>query len=176
MGFAAGVADRLKHLTNHVAKRVDQAHPGTYVGVRAYVDHAMVPSIPLEPNVHVTLVPYNFAPRYTGFSPEDIIALWRDKAQANTPPNRLGLYDLSCSADRGGLPYCGEKALAERLRFWSGAAISDLTFEATTGAAAVAFDLLLTARFAWEGAADEDALRQDFCERAFGLLSRSTGG
>ena len=106
--------DRTFTLANITAKAVAEKYPGNYVNIYAYGNNADVPTIPVEPNVYVLVIPYGF--QRTGMSGDDLLERWAQKKK-----NNLGVYDYWAIPDWDlSLPprmnYL--KDVPEKIRFW----------------------------------------------------------
>jgi hypothetical protein len=162
-GIGSGSAsDQAFHLANQVAKAVAKEMPGRRVNLYAYMDHAAVPTISLEPNVYVSVVPEAF--QRTGLSPEELIAAWRQKV------GPLSLYTYWSIPDwTGDLPnFDFTVTPREKIRYWHEHGIEGVAFETTYSAGAMGIGLYLASRLLWNPATDDAALLREFYELAFG--------
>ena len=74
-------SDRVFHVANQVARAVAREFPDGRVSLLAYNEHAAVPKIPLEKNVHVMVAPYAF--QRTDLSPERLLEAWSRKVRGD---------------------------------------------------------------------------------------------
>lgn len=164
---SGSASDQAFYLANQVAKAVSQEMPGRRVSLYAYADHAAVPTIPLEPNVYVSVIPEAF--QRTGLSPEDFIAAWRQKA------GTLSLYTYWSIPDwSSDLPtFDFTTTPREKIRYWHDHGIEGVAFETTYAAGAMGIGLYLASRLLWNPATDDAALLREFYELAFGPAKAS---
>lgn len=155
------VSDRVFSLANLVAKAVAKEFPGKYVNLYAYNEHAMVPSIPVEPNVIVSLAPYAF--QRTGLSAEELIKVWGEKA------GFMGMYDYWCIPDWS---YCqpelSPKTVVDKIRFWQQNHVKIYLAESTFCGGNMGLNWYLASRLLWDPAKNEKAIVDDFFDKAFG--------
>jgi hypothetical protein len=156
------VSDRVFHLANQVAKAVEQEFPGRYASLYAYNEHAAVPSIALEPNVYVTVIPYGF--QRTGMPGDDLIAAWSRKIP------RMSLYDYWSIPDwESDLPsFDFVRRPADRIRYWHEHGIEGFSGESTHSAGAVGLAWHLAGRLMWDPKTDEKKVIAEFYEWCFG--------
>jgi len=157
------VSDRVFMLANLTARAVAQRFPGKYVNLLAYNQHASVPSIPLEPNIFVRLVPYAF--QNSGLRSEELIKVWGEKKQGD-----LGIYDYWAITDwahcQPSLDY--SRSLPAKIRFWNANHLDGLGIESSYSAGAIGLPVYIASRLLWNPAADEKALADEFFEKCFG--------
>ena len=156
------ISDRVFHMANVVARRAAERFPGSRVSLYAYNDHAAPPSIELEPNVHVWVIPYAF--QRTGLSGDDLLRAWGRRA------SKLSLYDYWSIPDwNKELPtFDFREHPAERLRFWHNNGVRALKFESTYGAGAMGLGLHVASRLMWDIDRDHEQVLEAFYDRAFG--------
>ena len=156
------VSDRVFHLANQVARAVADEFPGRYVSLYAYNEHAAVPSLPLEPNVYVVLIPYGF--QRTGLSGDDLIAAWSAKVK------RKSLYDYWSIPDwENCLPsFDFVHRPAERIRQWHDAGIEGVSNESVWSAGAMGLGWYVSSRLLWNPATREREVLDEVYRRAFG--------
>lgn len=124
-----GVSDRVFTMANQVARHINATHPGRWVSLLAYNEHAEVPSISLEPNVFVMVVPYGF--NRTGLDPDELIAAWKSKVR------RLGVYDYWAIPDWAhDVPSIAVGPMLERLDSWAARGIEAFLIESSFSGAA----------------------------------------
>jgi hypothetical protein len=155
-------SDQTFYIANQAARAVRAAFPDAYVNLYAYNEHAAVPSIALEPNVLVTVVPYAF--QRTGLSADELIAAWGRKV------SRLDIYDYWSIPDwTNDLPdFNFLSTPAEKLRFWRQNHIEGFAVESTYSAGAMGLGWYVASRLMWDSHADEQAIIKEFYEKAFG--------
>jgi len=154
-------SDQAFYLANQVAKAVSSEMPGRRVSLYAYLDHAAVPTIPLEPNVYVSVIPE--ALQRTGLSAEEFIAAWREKV------GKLSLYTYWSIPDwNADLPtFDFTTTPREKIRYWNEHGIEGVNFETTFSSGAMGIGLYLASRLLWEPNVDDRALLDEFYELAF---------
>jgi hypothetical protein len=154
------VSDRVFTLANVVARAVAKEYPGKYVNLYAYNEHAMVPNIPLEPNVIVSLAPYAF--QRTGLTPHEMIEAWGKKH------NFLGIYTYWCIPDWARcLPELSTQAVASEIRFWHDRHVKIHSSESTFCGGNMGPNWYLAARLMWDPDRDEKAILDDYYASAF---------
>lgn len=90
------ISNRVFYLANLAAKAIGKKYPKGGVSLYAYYEHADTPSIRLEPNVHVTVIPSGFQTFYDG---DVLMYLWKKKT------NNLSYYDyIAIPQWKGELP------------------------------------------------------------------------
>jgi len=156
------VSDRVFSLANRVARAIATAYPGRHVSLFAYNEHAAVPSIPLEPNVYVSIVPYGF--QRTGMSPEELIEAWGKKVK------QMGIYDYwsipDWSQNMPDMDFI--KTPAEKIRFWHKNNVYGFLGESTTSTGSMGVAWYLSSRLLWNPDVDVKVLLDDFYTKAFG--------
>jgi hypothetical protein len=156
------VSDRVFTLANTVARGIAAEFPKGRVSLFAYNQHATVPSIPLEPNVYVTVIPYGF--QRTEMNPEELTEAWGRKVRA------LSMYDYwsipDWSHDLPNFNYL--KTAPERLRLWNKLGVEGFSSESTCSAGAMGAAWYLSGRLVWDLQADETAILDDFYKGSFG--------
>ncbi|MCM8759356.1 MAG: DUF4838 domain-containing protein, partial [Candidatus Omnitrophica bacterium] len=150
------VSDRVFSLANHVAKEVAKQFPKRYVSLLAYNEHAAVPSIELEPNVYVVVVPYGF--QRTGYSGDELIEMWGKKTKF------FGLYDYwsipDWNNDMPGFNYL--ETPAKKIRFWKKSNAAAFLSESTYSSGAMGIAWYLSSRLLWDPKIDEKKVLDDF--------------
>jgi hypothetical protein len=156
------ISDRVFTLANAVAIEVAGEFPKGRVSLFAYNQHAAVPSIPIEPNVYVTVIPYGF--QRTELSPEELLTTWGHKVGA------LSMYDYWSIPDWAhDLPNFNYlKTAPERLRFWKKNGVEGFLSESTFSGGAMGAAWYLSGRLMWDPQADEKAVFDDFYKGSFG--------
>jgi hypothetical protein len=155
-------SDQVFYLANQVAKAIKQEYPDGRASLYAYNTHAAVPSIDIDPNVFVMLVPYAFL--RVGLTPEEFIEAWSRKVP------EMGLYDYWSIPDWGhdmpDFDYLHRPA--QSIRFWHDHHVIGLFGESSYSAGAVGIPWYLASRLMWDPQADEKAILADFYSKAFG--------
>lgn len=156
------VSDRVFSLANHVAREVAKNFPGRFVSLLAYNEHAAVPSIEIEPNVYVVVVPYGF--QRTGYSGDELVELWSKKTKF------FGIYDYWSIPDwNNDLPSLNYLEMpAKKIRFWKKSNAAAFHSESTYSAGAVGITWYLSSRLLWNPELDEKKILEDFYSKAFG--------
>ena len=155
-------SDQVFYVANQAAKAVAKEFPGAYVNLYGYNEHAMPPTIPLEPNIHVMIIPYAF--QRTELTPEEFIAAWGKKV------NRMGLYDYwsipDWTHDVPDFNYL--KTPRDKLKFWHESNISSVLSESTFSSGAIGLAWYVGSRLMWELNTDENVIIEEFYAKAFG--------
>ncbi len=164
------VSDQVFHTANVVARAIADEFPGRGVSMYAYGFYANLPSIDLEPNLHITVIPYAF--QRTGMTGDDLLRAWgeriaRDGLDQIAPP---ALYDYWSITDWGrNVPdFDFRRRPPERIRFWHEQGVGAIRFESTYSAGAIALGLNLACRLMWDPGIDSDAWLAEFYDDAFG--------
>lgn len=161
-------SDGVHHLTNLAAQRLRETHGDqVHASVFAYASHIRPPTLPIEPNTRVMLVPYGF--NYVD-TPDALIARWSDKRATNPlGPFRLAIYDYWCLTEwHYDEPRCGAWRMGERAAGWASHGFSDVQWETSAGGGAAGFPLWLASRIGWDGALDPSATFEQSLAAAFG--------
>lgn len=171
-------SDQVFYIANQVAKAIRQEFPDGNVNLYAYNEHAAVPSIPLQPNVYVAIIPYAF--QRTGLTPEEFIRAWG----AKTP--HMSIYDYwsipDWEQDEPSFNY--KSTPGSKLRFWHNSNIEGFSSESTFSAGAIGLAWYVGSRIMWDVKTDENAILEEFYDKAFGpakaplkrMLERWAGG
>jgi hypothetical protein len=154
--------DQVFFLANEVAKAMAADFPGKKVSLLAYNEHAMVPSIPLEPNVVVWVTPYGF--NRTGLTGDDLLMAWGKKCK------EIAVYDYWLIPDwSNNLPDMDYlDAMPARLRFWNSVSVKAFCGESTYSSGSVGLVWYVASRLMWNPAADVKTLVADFYQKSFG--------
>ncbi len=159
---SGSVSDRVFFLANQVARAVQKEFPGRCVSLYAYNEHAAVPTIPLEPNVYVAVIPYGF--QRTGLSGDELLAAWGKKVP------RMSLYTYwsipDWTQDMPSFDYL--RAAPERIRYWHEHGVEGLSNESTYSGGALGPTWYVASRLLWDPKADEHAIMEEFHRLAFG--------
>lgn len=167
------ISDRVFHLARQVAAYVTTHPPqlanGTKitnpaVGVLAYNQHLAPPSLPLEPNMYVYVVPYGTG-AYTGVTPDRLIGAW--SAKRKKEGFHLGL-SIPLTMDR---PNASPYALGNLVESWRASGVEGLTLSSTLAAGETGIPLWVLSRKIWDPGASTNALLTELFERAFGKLA-----
>ena len=156
------VSDRVFHVANEVARAVRAEIPGGHVSLFAYNEHAAVPTIPIEPNVYVQVIPYAF--QRTGRTPDQLLDAWSRKV------SRMGVYDYWSIPDWShDLPTFDPLGFGtDRLRGWHLRGVDSFLCESTFSSGAMGPAWFLTSRLAWNPETDINALFDEFITNCFG--------
>lgn len=155
-------SDRVFHVANHVARAVAREFPGGHVSLLAYNEHAAVPSISLEPNVHVMVTPYAF--QRTELSPDRLLEAWTRKVSAPSVYDYWSIPDWNQDLPTFDYLHHGPS----RLRRWHALGVRGFNCESTFSGGALGAAWYLHARLAWDPAIDERQVLAEFYELAFG--------
>ncbi len=165
----ASNGDKVFHLANHVAERVEQVYPGVGVGALSYNGHSQVPTIPLRHNVAVELVPGNqFGSTFTDWK-----GGWFQKHAASSSPFTLGYYEyLNLVSTRANLPTVPIDRFLGRITEWhQSSQVSFATLETTSGAMPAGPHLYAVSRMIWGATPSGSAAVDEFIDAAFGLAA-----
>jgi hypothetical protein len=167
------VTDGIFHMANHLARRAATEHPGSSVNLYAYASRAAVPSIALEPNVFVVVIPNAFQQQHTGLSGDELTAAWATKSAENPRgPFRLGIYDYWALTDGSfDQPSYPLSSVTSLLGAWRGAGIEAVTNESTYGSGPMGLLWYVAAHLSWEPELDADALVSDWFSQGFGAAA-----
>lgn len=156
------VSDRVFHVVNKVARAVRDEVPGGHVSLFAYNEHAAVPSIPIEPNVYVQVIPYAF--QRTGLTPDQLLDAWSQKV------SRMGVYDYWSIPDWShDLPtFDPLKFGPERLRNWHRRGVDSFLCESTFSSGAMGPAWFIMSQLAWSPDSDVNHLFNEFVVSCFG--------
>jgi hypothetical protein len=169
----ANVTDAIFHMANHMARLAEREYPGSFVNLYAYASRASVPTIPLEPNVFVVLIPNAFQQQHTGLSGEELTAAWTTKSATNARgPFRLGVYDYWALTDGSfDQPTYPLSTVTSLMASWRAAGIEAITNESTYGSGAMGLPWYVASHLAWQPDLDVDGLVQDWFTQAFGAAA-----
>lgn len=139
----------------------ERKHPERYASLMAYGQHAAPPSIPVDPNVYVTVAPEAF--QRTGLSPDALIAEWKKRVP------RLSLYTYWSIPDWAfDLPTLDYRHTpAERIGAWHRAGIEGIALETSYGGGATGLALYLAGQLMWNPEVDTAALLDEFYRLSF---------
>jgi hypothetical protein len=155
-------SNQVFYMANEAAKAIRKEFPDGFVNLYGYADHSAPPSIPLEPNVHVSIIPYGF--NYSGLQPDDFIRAWGKKTK------ELSIYDYwsipDWTWDQPSFNYL--ETARDKIRFWHENNINGFASESTYGAGAMGVAWYLAARLMWNPDANQDAILNVFYNKAFG--------
>ncbi len=160
------VSDRVFHVANQVAKAVRNEVPDGHVSLFAYNKHAAVPSIPLERNVYVQVIPYAF--QRTGLTPDQLLDAWSKKVA------RMGVYDYWSIPDWShDLPTFDPLGFGpDRLRGWHRCGVDSFLCESTFSSGAMGPAWHIGSRLSWQPDAKVDALFESFVGDCFGQAAK----
>ena len=156
------VSDRVFHVANQVARAVKKEFPDGRVSLFAYNEHAPPPSIEIEPNVYVQVIPYAF--QRTGLTPDQLLDAWSKKVP------RMGIYDYWSIPDWShDLPTFDPLVFGPtRMRGWQRRGVDSFLCESTHGSGAVGPAWYIGSRVSWDPKTDVDALFTEFTRDCFG--------
>ncbi|MEO6908076.1 MAG: DUF4838 domain-containing protein, partial [Abditibacteriaceae bacterium] len=153
------------YLANQVAKAVRKEFPDGHVSLYAYAGRSAPPSIPLEPNVAVALIPYGF--NYSGLAPDDFIAAWSKKTSL------LSIYDYwsipDWTWDQPTFNFL--KTPKEKIGYWYAHNTRGFQSESTYSAGAMGLAWYLSSRLMWNPNTDYDWFLADFYKKSFGAAA-----
>ena len=155
-------SDRVFHVANHVARAVAKEIPDGRVSLLAYNEHAAVPKIAIDKNVHVMVAPYAF--QRTDLSPDRLLEAWSKKVPT------MSVYDYWSIPDwNHDLPTFDflEKG-PERLRRWHALHVQGFNAESTFSGGAMGVAWYLHGKLAWDPKLDERQILDEFYTLSFG--------
>ena len=163
------VSDRVFHVANQVAREVKKEFPAGRVSLFAYNEHAVVPSIKLEPNVYVQVIPYAF--QRTGLTPDQLLDAWSQKVP------RMGIYDYWSIPDWShDLPTFDPLGFGpDRMRGWHRRGVDSFLCESTFSSGAMGPAWYIGSRVSWDPATDVESLFAEFLKDAFGPAEKPMG-
>jgi hypothetical protein len=155
-------SNQVFYLANEVAKAVRKEFPDGFVNLYGYADHSAPPSIPLEPNVYVSIIPYGF--NYSGLQPNDFIDAWGKKTR------HISVYDYWSIPDwTWDLPTFNYlETPKDKIGYWSKHNVEGFLSESTYGAGAMGIGWYLSSRLMWDPNANQDAILSTFYTKSFG--------
>ena len=159
---SGSASDQVFYVANQAAKAVAKEFPGAYVNLYGYNEHATPPTIPLEPNIYVVIIPYAF--QRTGLSPEEFIKAWGAKVP------QMGIYDYWSIPDwTGDLPsFDYLHTPDQKLHLWRANNIDAFLSESTNSAGAVGLAWYLSSRLMWDLKTPQQPILDEFYEKSFG--------
>ncbi len=163
------ISDGVFTFANAVAREVQKQYPGRLVNLYGYNDHAFPPSIPVEPNVYIMLVPYGL--HRTGLSPEQFIAAWSNKSPHMGVYGYWSLTDWSNDQPDFDCP----TRVARDIRYWHTHGLHGASLQSTASAGAIGRVMYLASKLLWHPDADENAVLAEFDQLAFGAAAEPTG-
>jgi hypothetical protein len=152
-------------LANVVAKDLKKSHPGKLIGLLAYNWHSDPPSFDLEPNVFVQLTD---GMNSSKLSFDELFRLWGAKCR------RLGIYQYFSywEMDQCLLPGKGLQNNLEgfraRMKDYVDRGVVHVSGDAANSWGAHGLGYYLGHKAMWDPSVDLHALKQDFCDKAFG--------
>jgi hypothetical protein len=164
-------ADRYFHFTNEIAKFI--AHwfgAGRGVSVDAYTTRCAVPTIPLQPNIVVQLVPAAQDGRQSNLSQEDLHLAWAAKRTANP----LGTFQLSVSKQWAltnynmDAPKISPAAVATEASWALGSGVVAFNVQNTHSSLTIGPHMLLLNELLWDANTDTNGFLDDWFAAAFG--------
>lgn len=158
-------SDQVFYVANQVAKAIRAEFSDGWVSLYGYNEHAMPPSIPLEPNVYVMVIPYAF--QTTGLTPDEFIKAWWRKV------SRMSLYDYwnipDWSFDQPTFDF--RNMSRDKLRYWRTENIEGLLIESTYSSGAMGLAWYVASRMMWDVNTNPKPIVQEFYQKAFGKAS-----
>lgn len=159
---SGSVSDRVFFYANHVARAVAEQFPGKAVNLYGYNEHAFVPTIDIEPNVIVTLVPYGL--HRTGMTPDQFIDAWAEKLDRITVYSYWGIPDWNQNLP--GFSFY-EQAMPQ-LQQWRDKGVEMYLLESSTGGGALGFILYSLSHMSWDQTITPQQAMDTFFGEAFG--------
>jgi hypothetical protein len=167
---SGSVSDQMFYMANIIARAVAKKFPGHGVALLAYDGFAAVPTIKLEPNIHVVIIPYAF--QRTGLTGDELLEAWvrkikRDGLDKFSP---IGMYTYwsitDWSRDLPGFDFLHTPK--ERIPYWYKQGVREANFESTYSPGATGPGLYVASRLLWDPHVDSDAIIDEFYKRCFG--------
>lgn len=157
------VSDRVFSLANVAARAVAKEFPDRWVGINAYNRHLAPPSIPLEPNLYVQVIPYAF--NRTGMEAEELVEAWGAKH-----PGKLGIYDYwnitdwaRCEPQMDVL-----ERVTGRIPYWKESGFAGVALESSASIGAMGLPFIVASRMLWDVSESPEALLDEFFAAMFG--------
>ncbi len=166
------VSDRVFHLANITAKKVAAKFgEDRNVNLLAYAYHSMVPSIPLEQNMFVDVMP-TYA-NYSIYEGDDLIEAWIEKSN-NNPAGGFDVgvseyYCLPMWQQEVHYQECDWKNLGERVPEWARMKLSSVKIDGSLGQAMAGPTLDQFANQAWNPDINTEEVLDEFFEKSFGV-------
>ena len=156
------ISDQVFTIANEAAIAIKTINPDAYITLLAYNQHAAVPTIELESNIYVQVIPYAF--QQTGLSPLHLIQAWGAKLSA------MGIYDYWSIPDwSDDLPAFDWKDEAyDRLTLWNANNITGVNTESTYSHGAMGLAHYVASRLMWDVTADRSAIYEEYFTLMFG--------
>lgn len=155
--------DRVIYLANYVARKLREVYPDGWVGLYAYSDHQIPPTIKVEPNVYIQIAMGFNRTKYTY---DELIKLWGKKAGAIGIREYYGVmawdWDLPGRGRGGDINYHREK-----IPYWKKYGATSISAESTNGWGWKGLGEYIAAKLMWNVEADIDSLLNDFYKKAF---------
>lgn len=156
-------SDRVFFLANLVAKAVQPVSKKAWVNLYAYNEHAAPPSLALESNVIVQIIPYAF--QYVG-TPEEMISKWKQKSKG------LFLYDYYGIPDwLFDTPLTGRWStdqLIKKLQYWHINGLKGFLLESSNSIGTTGMGLYLAARLGWDIKENPGKIINGYYEKMYG--------
>ena len=155
------VSNRDFYLANKVAEAIKERWPDGGVSLYAYNTHAAVPSIALQPNVYVMVIPY----RFQGITePSVLLKKWSEKT------NNIGVYDYWGSTDAClDLPLFNYlQQLPAKYDLWHRMHLRGFTLETGYSKFNNALAFYFFSRMIWFRETDVMGMLKKFCDENFG--------
>jgi hypothetical protein len=157
-------------MANMIARAVAQKFPGHGVALLAYDRFAAVPTIKLEPNIHIVIIPYAF--QQTGLTGDQLLEAWIKKIKQDGLDqfSPIGMYTYwsitDWSRDLPGFDYLHTPK--ERIPYWYQQGVREINYESTYSPGAMGPGLYVASRLLWDPKADSDAIINEFYKQCFG--------
>ena len=155
-------SDRVFHVANQVARAVAKEFPDGRVSLLAYNEHAAVPKIAIDKNVHVMVAPYAF--QRTDLSPDRLLEAWSKKVPTMSVYDYWSIPDWN--QDLPSFDYLQRGP--ERMRRWHALRVEGFNCESTFSGGAMGAAWYLHGRLAWNPKLDERLVLDEFYELSFG--------
>jgi hypothetical protein len=157
------ISDRVFYLANLVARSAAKISSRAWVNLYAYNQHAKPPSIKIEDNVMVQIIPYAFQNVGT---PGQMIEMWRKKS------GKIFLYDYYGIPDwHFETPLTGRwsvKELEKKIKYWNNIGIKGFLLESSNGIGTTGVGLYLMSRLGWDISENTDKIIGSFYKNMFG--------
>lgn len=153
------VSDQIFYISNITAKKIKAIDERAGVSLLAYTERVDTPSVKIEPNVHVMVVPTAFQSVSTA---TELMQRWRKKTKNISQYDflNIGVWSLD-------MPFFNIKNYISRLQFLRRLDIEGLSYETSMSKFASGVQQYFILKFLNEPYTDVDALMKEFCRNNF---------
>ena len=157
------VSDQVFSIANETARKIKQQDTRWGVSLLAYTEHGDTPSIRMEPNVHVMVVPAAFQSVTT---PTNLLQRWAKKTK------NISEYDfINIGVWAYDAPFFNLYEYHYNLKFLQSLGIEGISFETSLSKFASGIQQYLILKFLCDPYQSVDKLLDEFCNNNFGKAS-----